>query len=87
MGGGAEAPPLLKLGDGAHLCLKEEKPNKGRRGGVQVSLLLILGHGALEITKIMKKRQVNSLFAKSWQWHFRNNKKKQKKKGSKFPFY
>jgi hypothetical protein len=65
-GGRAKAPPLLKLGNGAHLRLEEEKPNKGRRWGAQASFLLKLGHGALETTKRMKKRGASSLSAKSW---------------------
>jgi hypothetical protein len=44
-----------------------------------------LGHGALEATKKLKKRGASSLFAKSWQWRVKNNKKKKEK--NELPFY
>jgi hypothetical protein len=66
--GGVEALPLLRLGNGAHLCPKEKKkPKKGRTRGIQASLLLKLSHGATKITKKMKKREASSLSTKSWQ--------------------
>jgi hypothetical protein len=43
-----------------------------------------LGHGALEATKKMKKGRASSLFAESWQWCFKNNKKNKRKKGVPF---
>jgi hypothetical protein len=35
-----------------------------------------LGHGTLEATKKLKKGGASSLFAESWQWRIKNNKKK-----------
>ncbi len=55
--GRAKAPPLSRLGNGAHLHLEEKKPKKGRKEGVQASLLPRLSHGALEATKKWKKRE------------------------------
>jgi hypothetical protein len=48
------------------LCLEEKKLKKGRRGGVQASLLLRLGHGALQARKKRKKGVASSSFVKPW---------------------
>jgi hypothetical protein len=47
---------LSRLGDGTHLRLEEKKPKKGKRGGIQVSFLSRLGHGALKATKRKRKK-------------------------------
>jgi len=39
----------------APTCAHKKKPKKGRRGGIQASLLSKLGHGVPKATKKMKK--------------------------------
>jgi hypothetical protein len=45
---------------------KKKTLERGRRGGTQASLLLKLGHGALEATKKMEKGEASSLSSEFW---------------------
>ncbi len=80
---------VLRLGDGAHLCLKttKQKERKKKKRGVEAPPLLRLGDGAhlcpKEIkTKKRKKRGSSSFpFVETWPWCPKSNKKKRKKKG------
>jgi len=81
---------VLRLGDGAHLCLKttKQKERKKKKRGVEAPPLLRLGDGAhlcpKEIkTKKRKKRGSSSFpFVETWPRCPKSNQKKKKKKGS-----